>query len=55
VGIAATILSNPKVVIKSPFDVASELLILADKNRITGLDGKKQSTIDAVSQVSLQV
>ncbi|RYP43606.1 hypothetical protein DL768_009838 [Monosporascus sp. mg162] len=55
VGIAATILSNPKVENKSPFDVASELLILADKNRITGLNGKKQGTIDAVSQVSLQV
>ncbi|RYO75254.1 hypothetical protein DL764_010540 [Monosporascus ibericus] len=54
-GIAATILSNPKVVNKSPFEVASELLILADKNRITGLGGRKQGTIDAVSHVSLQV
>jgi hypothetical protein len=51
----ATILSNPTVVNKSPFDVASELLLLADKNMITGLVGKKQRTIDAVSQVTLQV
>ncbi|KAK0705543.1 peptidase S8/S53 domain-containing protein [Lasiosphaeris hirsuta] len=52
-GIAATILSNPRVVDKTPFSVASELLILADKNSITGLDDRKQRTIDAVSQVSL--
>ncbi|KAK4233222.1 peptidase S8/S53 domain-containing protein [Achaetomium macrosporum] len=55
VGVAATILSNPKMANKTPFDVASQLLLLADKNRITGLDGKKQRTIDAVPQVLLQV
>ncbi|KAK3309292.1 putative alkaline serine protease [Chaetomium strumarium] len=55
VGVAAAILSNPKMADKSPFAVASELLRLADKNRVSGLEDKKRRTIDAVSQVPLLV
>jgi hypothetical protein len=51
VGVAATILSNKKMADKSPFDAASELLRLADKNRVSGLVGERQRTIDAVLQV----
>jgi hypothetical protein len=51
VGVACCILSDPKVVDKSPFNVMSELLILADKNRISGLTGRKMKTIDAVLQL----
>lgn len=56
VGVAATILSNPKLEYKTPSDVASELLILADKNRISGLDARTvglNRTVDAVAQVSI--
>ncbi|KAK0616557.1 proteinase R, partial [Immersiella caudata] len=37
VGVVASILSDPKVVDKTPFNVVSELLILSDKNKIGGL------------------
>jgi hypothetical protein len=53
VGVACTILSNPKLESKTQFDVASELLILADKNRIAGLDGAKGRTVDAVAHVAV--
>ncbi|KAB5528090.1 putative alkaline serine protease, partial [Coniochaeta sp. 2T2.1] len=49
VGVAATILSNPALKSKTPFDVASELLILADKNKIYGVDGIKSRTVDAIA------
>ena len=51
-GVACSILSNPKVVDKSPFNVISELLILADKNKITGLSGAKSVTTNTIAQVA---
>jgi len=53
VGIICTILSNPRVVDKSPFNVVSELLIDADKNHVSGLTGTKIKTIDAVGQIQV--
>jgi len=54
VGVACTILSNPKVQGKTPFDVASELLIGADKNRISDPNGRfQQRTVNAVAQVAV--
>ena len=48
-GIVCTILSNPAVNDKTPFNVASELLILADKNKISS---PQQSTVNAVAHIS---
>ncbi|KAB5542486.1 putative alkaline serine protease [Coniochaeta sp. 2T2.1] len=53
VGVAATILSNAALKSKTPFDVASELLVLADKNKIYGIDGIKGRTVDAVAHVAI--
>jgi hypothetical protein len=51
--VACTILSHPNFPDKTPFDVASELLILADKNAISNLTGERKRTVDAVAQVAL--
>jgi len=51
VGAISCILSDPNVVDKSPFNVISDLLILADKNRVAGLTGRKMRTVDAVLQI----
>ena len=48
VGVVCSILSDPKVEDKTPFNVMSELLIRADKNQIGGLTGQKVKTIDAI-------
>lgn len=48
-GVVATILSNPQTDDKSPFNVLSQLLILADKNAITNPVGE---TVNAEAHIS---
>ncbi|KAK3347083.1 putative alkaline serine protease [Lasiosphaeria hispida] len=56
-GIISSILSDPEVVDKSPFNVISELTILADKNKISGISPSPllgmTKTANALSQVPL--
>jgi len=57
VGIISSILSDPNVVDKTPFNIISELIILADKNKISGLTAtpgpNKTKTVNAVAQTPL--
>ncbi|KAB5549427.1 peptidase S8/S53 domain-containing protein [Coniochaeta sp. 2T2.1] len=53
VGVTASILSSPAMKSKTPLDVASELLILADKNKIYGIDGIKGRTVDAIAHLAI--
>jgi hypothetical protein len=56
-GVVSSILSDPKVVDKTPFNVISELLILSDKNKIGGLTTSPYpnmiKTVNALAQAPL--
>lgn len=52
VGVACCLLSDTTWAEKSPSNVMSQILILADKNKAVGIAGKKIKTIDALLQLN---
>jgi len=51
-GVACCLLSDGSWEDRSPANVMSQILILADKNKIGGIAGIKLKTIDALLQVN---
>jgi hypothetical protein len=52
VGVACCLLSDATWEDNSPFNVVSQILIAADKNKIGGLIPRKLRTIDALLQLN---